>query len=307
VNLDLVEDLGLRERIPGLAMVSVADAASELYRWTADGAPLRRANVMSITKSIESLLVGLLLEDGLLPSLDRPVVSVLPESLLRSARHPGCRQVTVRHVMSMTGGWDWLENGQFTRYWLSSDDPAAFTLRLPCRHRPGTRFKYSNFAAHLLSAVITHLAGDTAAYAASRLFAPAGIDGVHWPRLRDGRADGASNVEMPGSDLVRFGQLLLSLLDGPAPLGSFLREATTPHSPGGHPEHVPYGLLWWVEPTGPAAGFFASGYGGQRLHVLDEQRRVVAIIADPHTPRSRLPDMRTVMQLVARALPEMTA
>jgi CubicO group peptidase (beta-lactamase class C family) len=282
-------------------LLAVSSGRSTEYLWS-DGQPLDRlVNLKSVTKSVVSILVGCLVEDRTIHSVDTRLIELLPRGLMGSLHPSVAPEITLRHVMSMTGGWDWLENGHFTTYWLASPDPAAFALHLPCCHPPGSRFKYSNFAAHIVSAILTNVAGDTADYADRRLFKPLGISNVRWERLRDGRADGASNLWLSPMDLIRLGQRLVAGGSGVLPY-SFLNEATRALSSGGHPEGLPYGLMWWIVPSGPAAGYFASGYGGQRVQVLTRLKRVVVTISDPAVPRGSLPDIQALMSDVAGLL-----
>jgi CubicO group peptidase (beta-lactamase class C family) len=54
----------------------------------------------------------------------------------------------------------------------------------------------------------------------------------------------------------------------------FFAESTHRQSAGGPPVDCPYGYLWWIPEPYPA--FFASGTGGQRIHVIPELDLVVA-------------------------------
>lgn len=294
-DLDAFVRREVAPRIPTLQSIVIGAPDGPVYAHHAAGAaPNRPANVKSITKSVVSAVVGVLLRDLLLDSVDRRVSDLLPEAFTRRIERSK-HAITVEHLLTMTSGLDWLENGHMVRYWLESPDPTAFTLRLPLFHTPGTVFKYSNFAAHLLSAIVTRLTGNTlAAFAERHLFAPLGLAAAGWPALADGFSDGASNLQLRPEDLARFGCLYLD--DGRwkgAELipRQFVASSTRRHVEGNHPEHTAYGYLWWVQEHGPARGYFASGYGGQRIHVLPKLRRVIVITADPEVPRDRLPDV----------------
>ena len=61
-------------------------------------------DVRSVTKSVVSALTGIALRDQVLPGLDAPVAGVLsPPYVLDEAS----RGITVRHLLTMTSGFQW--------------------------------------------------------------------------------------------------------------------------------------------------------------------------------------------------------
>jgi CubicO group peptidase (beta-lactamase class C family) len=97
------------------------------------------------------------------------------------------------------------------------------------------------------------------AYAAEVLFGPLGIDAWEWPHDPEGYAWGFGHLKLRTRDLARIGELWRAggLIDP-----GYAREATRPHTPGGPPEHRPYGFFWWI-----GSGYFGAGYLGQLLWV----------------------------------------
>lgn len=51
----------------------------------------------------------------------------------------------------------------------------------------------------------------------------------------------------------------------------------SPHTPGGPPEHRPYGYLLWLDAAGPLAG----GRAGQHVQAVDAADAVVVTTGDP--------------------------
>ena len=65
-------------------------------------------HVWSVTKSVVATLIGIAIDDGLIPSVDEPLSVLLPER--RKAMTPTTSRVTLRQLMSMSGGFaeeDW--------------------------------------------------------------------------------------------------------------------------------------------------------------------------------------------------------
>jgi CubicO group peptidase (beta-lactamase class C family) len=78
---------------------------------------------------------------------------------------------------------------------------------------PGQLFHYSGAAAQLLSAVLTHSTGKSAAsYASSELFGPLGIRNYQWSKDPQGNSIGESGLSLEPRDLAKLG--LLHLRDG---------------------------------------------------------------------------------------------
>lgn len=269
------EDAAAIERLRSLLVVRRGSLVLERYYGGADaGTP---ADVRSVTKSVVSTLVGIALERGELVGLDQPVASVLDGAgIVLTGRQ---RDITVRHLLSMTGGFEWDEAGasrsdtRLYNEWVLSDDPIGFLLERPMADPPGTRFEYNSAAVHLLGVVLEEATGSTLpAYAERVLFGPLGIEDARWEPLGGGRVNGGSGLDLRPRDLARVGQLMLQ--DGwsgdrsvvPRP---WVREATTRRfgwtTAAGPLASLSYGYLWWVDTERDA--FLAWGFGGQFIYV----------------------------------------
>jgi CubicO group peptidase (beta-lactamase class C family) len=239
-------------------------------------------DIHSVTKSFTSAVVGTLLGDGRL-ALDTPVVSVLPHLPVND---PAKRQITVRHLLTMTSGltqegeWDLCEIALRGRPWVET----AFDA--PLIAPPGTTYAYNNGAVHVLSAVVSEIAGrPMAEVACERLLVPLGIGRVDWPADPAGLSSGFGRLAIRPRDLAAFGQLFLQggawngcqLLDA-----DFVAAATSRQAPGEPrpPEMTSYGFLWWVDELASPPAFFAGGYGGQYVYAVPALLLVAVTTAD---------------------------
>ena len=232
-------------------------------------------NTKSVTKSVVSALVGIALHEGRIRSLDDPISTWLAPEMTERA-HADVKRLTVRHLLTMTAGWRWRENGPETVAWLKSPNRVRFMLEQPMDAAPGTRFNYSTGVAHLLSAVLARATGMSLQdYARDRLFEPIGARPGAWGRDPQGLNEGGSELELSARDMARFG--LLYLNGGswrgrqivPRP---WVLESTRPHG------RVDYGYLWSYLPSewgGPAVN--AMGYGGQIISIVPAADAVVVI------------------------------
>ena len=271
-------------RIDGLESLAVwhrGELVAERYL-TGDADTLR--DVRSVTKSVTSLLVGAALDDGRLTSIDRTLAEVAPD--LVAGHGAGPAEVRVRDLLTMSTGLRWDEQ-RLEEYldWRRAGDPIDHYLSRPLVDPPGSRFRYSSAASHLLGEVVAATTGsplDT--YAAERLFRPLGIAEVRWDRLADGSPNAASGLQLRTSDLVRIGRLVLDdgTVDGRQLISSaWIDESTRPHIDTG--EGNRYGFQWWVEDD-PVPLVVASGYGGQTLAVAPDHDLVVVATAAWNIP-----------------------
>lgn len=100
-------------------------------------------NVKSVTKSIQSATVGVAREAGLIPNLDEPVAAILPELYARPSptyqsfatairqMDAGRRQVTLRHLLTMSSGYGWEEAGLILTAFLANPHQSANLRRDP--------------------------------------------------------------------------------------------------------------------------------------------------------------------------------
>ena len=277
---EAVEEAATVDGLESLAVWRHDELVVETYL-TGDADTLR--DVRSVTKSIVSLLVGSALQDGRLDSPDQPVGDLLPD--VRAAYGPDKAAISLRDLLSMTGGLSWDES-DLDEYldWRSAGDPVAHYLERPVLSEPGSRFQYSSAGINVVGRALEEATGaDLAVYADQVLFAPLGIDAVEWERLADGSVNAASGLDLRTIDLVLLGRLVLaegtwagaSLVD-PA----WVTESTSVQIDG---PDGPYGFGWWIERE-PVTVAVASGYGGQTLAVAPADEVVVVVTADWNVP-----------------------
>ncbi|GIH97004.1 hypothetical protein Psi01_76340 [Planobispora siamensis] len=251
-------------------------------------------DIFSVTKSVLSTLVGCALRDGLI-ELDASL-----GRLLGAGVPPARRAVTVRHLLTMSGGaghdgrFDIDEIMLLPRGWVDT------LLSAPQLSAPGERFAYDNGAAHVLAAALQAALGrDLEDYAAERLFGPLGITGWQWPRDPEGLCYGFGHLRLSALDLLRLGGLWLDrrpgLLDP-----SYAARATTARNAGGPPENLAYGYLWWTTAVAGHHAFVAGGYAGQHIVVVPSLRLItVTTGAEAALTPGWQPALRLVPPIVA--------
>jgi len=238
-------------------------------------------NVKSISKSVLSALVGIAISEHRMGGLDDRVAAYLPEAFA-AVRDAGTRELRIRHLLTMTAGLSWVENGGVTQEWMRNPDPNGFALAQPRVAPPGEQFEYSTALTHLLSTVLTRATGmSTRDYAASRVFRPLGIARPRWDQLA-GITFGGAELYLTPRDLARFGQLYLEKgrWGGRQVVpAEWVADSTRPQA------REYYGYLWWLHaPTGRRM-VCAQGAFGQYACIVPGLDLVIVHTSGPASGR----------------------
>lgn len=198
--------------------------------------------LMSATKSVVALAIGLLIDDGKLASLDEPVYGIYPEWAQGRKR-----DITVRMLLNHTSG---LQNVPNAGAELEpAPDLVKLALAAELDSAPGTAFSYNNKATNLLVGIVETLSGQPIdRYLAQRIFAPLDITRFTWTRDTAGNPMAMSGLALSADDAAKIGELLLR--DGVTSDGRRLLpheyilqlQAASERSPE-------VGLLWWRIPA----------------------------------------------------------
>lgn len=227
----------------------------------------------SCTKSVLSALIGIALGRGEIHSLDQTIFDFLNGEGMPCPEAAG--QITIRHLLTMTPGFDWPDFDKPYKTLRASQNPVAFTLSQPVIHTPGQAFTYNSGGSHLLSAILTKATGMSALqYAKERLFRQLGFSAARWSE-RDGISEGGTGLSLYGRDLAKIGLLYLQNGNwkGERLLPGSYVQASTEQSHRALLHYEPpiyggYGYHWWISPkehNGCADCYFAFGHGGQYL------------------------------------------
>jgi CubicO group peptidase (beta-lactamase class C family) len=232
-------------------------------------------NLKSSSKSVLSALVGIALREQVLDGVDQKVSAIFPE-YFTSVDDPRRKDITLRHLLTMSAGIEWKEiSPQAERLW-ASDDWVGGAIRLPLVDAPGETFTYSTALTHLASAAIARRSGtSTRAFAERYLFEPVGIRAGLWRRDPQGIHWGGADLFLTPRDMARFGYLYLKhgAWNGRQVVPSeWVGESTRAQvRTGGWGGIDDYGYWWWIDPT----AYIAVGLGGQVIAVVPEQDLVV--------------------------------
>jgi len=239
------------------------------------------APIMSCTKSISSILVGLAIKEGRITGVDVPILEFFPED--RGSAGAGWDSLTLEHLLTMSLALDWTPEEAES---LHGTGPSAFRqiLARDVVGRPGEDWAYVNMNVNLLAGILFRATGDHAeALAARGLFGPLGVRSWDWG---GGRTDGFNLMDgslwLRPRDMAKIGLLMMNggewqgtpILDE-----AWVKESLTPRLSAG-PGGEGYGYLWWTMqvpgPEGqPLEMAFANGGGSQFIFMVPELDLVI--------------------------------
>jgi CubicO group peptidase (beta-lactamase class C family) len=247
---------------------------------------LNKHSVYSVTKSVNSALVGIALEQGVIGSLDEIVYDHFPQYSPFSNWDDRKAVTTIRNFLTMRHGLEWDElsisysdsRNSLIHAQNNCSDWVKCLLDLPTTHDPGTHFAYSTHASLTLGAIIEDRSGmQLEQFADLYLFGPLGIYDYLWGADTPmGRARTGSGLLMRSRDMAKFGQLYLNL-------GTWQGQQIVPadwvtESAQAHVTlpaewtSTGYGYQWWMDQIIPGSGtldgYHAAGYGGQFIFVF---------------------------------------
>lgn len=287
----------IKDSIPSLGSFIIAQNDKIIYEQYFHGASKETVfSVKSVTKSITSVLAGIAKDKNLLPDLNTPVLKILPEYNVSRSRfknisnlegkmlHDSIKNtVTLRNLMMMQGGFDWVENSKVSMAMGFSSDPVRFVLELPFEEYPGTVFNYNSGETYVFGAALSRIVKTSLKqFADENLFQPLNIHITKWDTDPQDRNLAGSELFMKSSEMLKFGSLILNNGNvGNKQIVSqkWLQESTSEQvkldSWDVMPDANGYGYYWWRRKTNGHQAYVATGYGGQLICVIPDLKMVI--------------------------------
>lgn len=285
-----LDDFLARHRITGLLIIKDGQVVAERYQY--DRTPAHRFVSHSMAKSITSLAIGLLLQEGKIASLDDRV-SKYAVKLAGSAYG----ETSIRNILRMASGVAFKEaydgNDDLQKFiQLRFQRGSVDALRsFETREAPaGSRFKYATSETQVLGAVVHGATGETLSqYLTPRLWQAIGAESdATWVKAN------SDNLETAGGSfnavLRDYGRLGVMLANDGAAGGrqivpkDYLIEATDWHrhpkafQPGTATPYFGYGYQFWTYPSDKRR-FALLGVYGQSIFVDPGLKLVMVITA----------------------------
>jgi CubicO group peptidase (beta-lactamase class C family) len=280
-------DAQREDTLYGLLVAKDGQLVAEDYY--GDGGIDERSTRQSVTKSFNSALVGLAVEQGCL-SIDDKMFDYFPEYVGEVGSEK--RSITIEDMLQMRSGYPWEETDPALWDGVLSGDYEPLVVDFPLTEDPGTVHQYSNLTAHWLGVIVARACDvDLYEFAESELFAPLGAELGGWLQDADGYWMGAFWMQITARDMARFGQMYLDdgRVGGDQVLpASWVRDSLKSYSeptgaltPGPELRDWGYGYQWWSGRAKDNEVDFAWGHGGNFIFLVEDLDLMVVITADP--------------------------
>lgn len=250
-------------------------------------------DLRSCSKSVVGLLVGIAIEEKLIPAdLTVRAHTLFPDKKFdhNGALSQGHRSIALEHLLNMTDGLDWQQHESHDHAnneakMEASLDSVNYVWSQPMQQRPGTEFNYNSGATALLAGAIKRAAGkDVEQYAAEKLFKPMDINQWEWMRGSDKEPAAHFGLRMTSRAMLKIGRLILQKgkWNGKQLVPETWIEATIDHRNGSRK----FANQWWLEnflagdkKDRKDRAVVAYGKGGQDIFVLPEHNAVAVFTA----------------------------
>lgn len=273
-------------QFPRLHTIVAAHQGEIFFQETWGGpGPREPVNIKSLSKTVLSALAGIAIEQGIIDSVDQPIVDLLDNRVPSNAT-PGVENITVGNLLSMQAGLERTSGNNYGR-WVVSNNWVEYVLTQPMVADPGTDRLYSTGSSHLLSAALTEASGrSTHELALDWLSVPLNVRIPPWLTDPQGIYFGGNDMVMSPLAILRFGEMyrLGGEIDGRRVLPEGWVQASW--EPRGRSRWTSdeYGYGWFMTEIAGATAYYGRGFGGQILYVIPELEMTIAITSSPNPP-----------------------
>ena len=293
----------IQENQPNICQISILQNGKEIYSAQWNGYKWNVCtHIMSATKSIMALLVGIAIDHGMIGSVDDKVLSFFPEYSVKRGEKT-IHDVTLKHLLTMRAPYKG-KGDPWTKVCSSDDWTTASLDFLGGRNGITDEFDYRTVCLHVLSGILYKATGmKTVDFANQYLFLPLGIAEHRnyyaksaeehkeftiskspkeniWFADPDGLGTPGYGLCMSASDMAKIGQLCLNkgvwegnriISEGWIDGMTNPREVESKYFRG-----MQYGYLWWI--IHPEKKIYAAiGNSGNVIYVNPEENIVVAV------------------------------
>ena len=243
----------------------------------------QKNNIMSITKSVVSLLASIAIEEGLIGPLEEPV-----GRRFKALRSYPYGQETLRNILQQTSCFAPPKTMSNEEIWalLGQDTFSLLQMMVPSCGK-NRAFHYSNIMPNVISQMIEAATGaPMQEYARSKLFTPLDIHDWSWRVDSAGHTAAEAGLELSAADLAKIGQVILQggMWNGQSIVPAVYIESL--YQPG--PLKAEHSLLWWLRPHNTKIGgavvktnLEGNGWAGQSLIIDRSKQRVTVILTRP--------------------------
>ena len=249
-------------------------------------------NSFSMAKSINSILIGCALKDGMIKSLDEPVGNYLDEF-----KQGEKSKITIKHLLTMSSGIDFKEEYVSPLAWPAEayygPDVNSLTLKANVITEPGKTWIYKGGDSQLLGMILKKATNKNAAdYASEKLWKPIGAeDKAFWSLDEKGMEKVSCCFYTNALDFARVAKLYMQfgnwngkqIVDS-----SYVTEsislANLKDKDG--KQNDKYGYQWWLMNYKSHPIFYMRGIRGQYVFAIPDLKMIVVRLGHKRAPKA---------------------
>ena len=255
------------------------------------------SNSFSAAKTVIGLLVGIAIEEGKITSVDDYAGKYIPEF-----NKSGREQITIRHLLTMSAGFDWIESGKnplseaAEGYYTS--DLYGLVTRLRVIEKPGVNFNYQSGNSQILAFIIERATGKSIdEYTEEKLWKPLGAGSNAFWSLdeKKGNEKAFCCMYATARDYALIGQLILNKGHWNShqlvPKWYMDQMVETPKMKT--KEKVPnmrYGWHIWVYKNQGNPVYYCRGLMGQYILAIPHKNRVIVRLGTKRDAHYAIPE-----------------
>ena len=238
----------------------------------------------SVAKSYLSALVGILLDEGAIASLDDPVTTYAPK--LKGTAYDGA---TLRNVLNMASGVTFDEDyldpdsdiNKMGRALALGGELDDFTASLKDTFTtPGSQWQYVSIDTHVIGMVVRGATGRSVTDLLSeKIITPMGLEyAPYYVTDGAGVAFVLGGLNLTTRDYARMGQMFLQngRYNGQQIVpADWVAASTAPSAPTAEGQ-IGYGYQWWIPQDATEGEFMARGVYGQYIYINRADGVVIA-------------------------------
>ena len=299
----------IRENQPNICQVTAYKDGSKVYSdtWN-DYKENDCVHIMSATKSVMALLVGIAIDKGQINSVDDKVLDYFPDYKVKRGEKT-IYDVTIRHLLTMRAPYK-CKGDPWTKVCISLNWTNTSLDLLGGRKGLTDEFNYQTVCLHILSGILYSATGmKTVDYANKYLFEPLGIEKHEnyvaksaeehkqftiektpkkdvWFADRQGLGTPGYGLCMSARDMAKIGLLCLNMgsYNGNQIVSEkWIREMTKPRKVDSkYFRGMEYGYLWWI--IDHEKGIYAAIGNSGNVIYIDPGKKVVVAVASYFKP-----------------------
>lgn len=242
-------------------------------------------NTFSVTKLFITTLVGIAIDEGVIESVEQPIIEHIPEL----SEIEGFDEITIRHLLLHTSGIEFSDSrfnplSDNARYYYGRN-LRKLVLKAELYESPGVETHYSSINVQLLALILERASGTTpSSYLQEKIWQKTGMQYEATWSLDNKRKNqiekGFTGINCTAIDLAKMGRLYLNngVLDNNQILSQdFIYEATKRDTTDGSCWDFQYNIrfdpIQWEN-------YYSRGLYGQLIYIYPEKKIIIVRVGE---------------------------